>query len=250
MIVRNDSDINNLIKSGRIANELLSRMCFLAKNETGITTKQLDNFAGDFIKEHDAESAPVKDYDFPGNTCISVFPVISHGIPSDTKIKDGDLVHLDVSIAYDGFYTDTGNSIFIGNEPPEIQELFSVTKLCLSNVLDKIKANDRLKKVGTTVERTLLPYKDRFYVLSEFNGHGIGERLHEAPLNIPHHKDRSETRTLQDGLVVAIEPYIAMGMPTIISNNEWMSSVTNGVFVAQFEHTIIIQKNAHPIILT
>lgn len=246
MIVKNEKEIESLKKIGKIVAEIREEM----KQATvpGVTTKEIDELGGRLFKEKGAISAPIDQYDFPGYTCISVNNEVAHGIPGSRVIQDGDLVNIDVSGSYGGYFADTGISFVVGTPDEKKQKLCDVAKSAFDRAMTKVKAGSRLNQIGKAVERVA---KDNgLHVIKNLTGHGIGTSLHEEPQHILNYYDAWDKTLLKEGMVLAVEPFISEKAEHIIELGDGWTFVTpDNSYVAQIEHTIIVTKDK-PIILT
>ncbi|WP_060207447.1 type I methionyl aminopeptidase [Sporosarcina koreensis] len=246
MIVKNNEEIEALKKIGRIVAEV--REAMKAAAVPGITTKELDELGGRLITERGAVSAPIDQYEFPGYTCISVNHEVAHGIPGSRVIQDGDLVNIDVSASFGGYFADTGISFVVGTADEKKQLLCDVAKSAFDRAMTKVKAGSRLNQIGKAVEREA---KDNgLKVIKNLTGHGIGTSLHEEPQHILNYYDAWDKTLMKEGMVLAVEPFISENAEHIIELGDGWTFVTpDKSLVAQIEHTIIVTKD-EPIILT
>jgi methionyl aminopeptidase len=187
-------------------------------------------------------------YQFPGATCISVSPVIAHGIPGGHVLRQDDLIHIDVSAELDGYYADTGASLTVSAARPEVGKLLEATKGTLWKALRAAKAGRPLNDIGKAVYQEAR--RRGFGVIYDLTGHGIGLSLHEQPREILNYSNPREKRILREGLVLAIEPFLTTGRGHVEKEDDgWSLRTVDNAIAAQFEHTIIVTKN-EPIILT
>ncbi|MEE9438463.1 MAG: type I methionyl aminopeptidase, partial [Saprospiraceae bacterium] len=196
-----------------------------------------------------AVSAPIKDYNFPGHTCISVNNVACHGVPSeDIILKDGDLINIDVSAELNGYYGDNGGSFIIGedtnNHSPLVIASQEILKLAMSNIKDGVK----IANVGGLIEKEAK--KRGFQVIKNLCGHGIGRKLHESPTEIANYRDRFNVQRFKKNSVIALETFISTNAKYVKEEKDgWTMKAKDGSFVAQHEHTLIVTDGA-PIVLT
>ncbi|MEI5907986.1 type I methionyl aminopeptidase [Bacillus spongiae] len=245
MIVKTDEQLQKLKKIGKIVATIRDEL--RSQTKPGTTTKELDEIAGKMFEEFGAVSGPKGEYDFPGFTCISVNEEVAHGIPSQRVIQDGDLVNIDVSGSYDGFFADTGISFVVG-ENEELTKLCEATERVFNHALKKAKAGSKQNGIGKAV--TSGAKKEGYSVILNLTGHGIGKSLHEAPEHILNYYDPWDNALLQEGLVIAFEPFVSTGAEHIVESGDGWTLVTDdGSYVAQMEHTIVVTKG-EPIILT
>ncbi len=246
MTADSESDIKGLKAIGRVCADTLRKM--MAAVRPGITTAELDEFGQELFKAEGARSAPQITYKYPGATCISVSPVIAHGIPNKYILRAGDLIHIDVSAELDGYFADTGASLWVDKRSPEIQKLLEATKATLWKALRAAKAGHQLNGIGKTVQQEAR--KRGYNVIRDLTGHGIGRSLHEAPGEIWNFYNPRDHRLLHEGLVLAIEPFLTTGQGRIKEEQDgWSLCTADNAIAAQYEHTIIVTKD-EPLILT
>ncbi|MFZ6027692.1 MAG: type I methionyl aminopeptidase [Chloroflexota bacterium] len=246
MTVDSENDIQSLKAIGRICAQTLKKMMQAVR--PGISTRELDHIGGALLKAEGARSAPQITYNFPGATCISVSPVIAHGIPDETVLKAGDLIHIDVSAELDGYFADTGASLVVSAKRPQVERLLEATKAALWKALRAARAGQRLNAIGQTVFKEAR--QRGFNVIYDLTGHGIGRRLHDQPAEILNFHNPQDSRVLNDGLVLAIEPFLTTGRGRVVEGRDgWALRTVDGAVAAQFEHTVIVTKNK-PVILT
>jgi len=246
MTVDSEKDIQYLKAIGRVCAEALRKM--MDATRPGMTTRELDDIGRAFLEAEGARSAPQVTYSFPGATCISVSPVIAHGIPDDHILQEGELIHIDVSAERDGYYADTGASLIVSKRERSLEKLLDATKATLAKAVHAAKAGSPLNGIGRTVQNEAR--KRGYNVIYDLTGHGIGHGLHESPKEILNFYNPNDRRVLNDGLVLAIEPFLTTGVGRVIEERDgWALRTTDRAIAAQFEHTIIVTKN-EPIILT
>ena len=246
MTADSQNDIDSLKAIGRICAQTLRKMMSAAR--AGITTRELDEIGRALLEAEGARSAPEVMYNFPGATCISVSPVIAHGIPDGHVLREGELIHVDVSAELDGYYADTGASMVVSKRTHNLEKLLEATKSTLSKALHAAKAGNPLNGIGRTVHNEAR--RRGFNVIYNLTGHGIGRRLHESPQEILNFYNPADHRILNEGLVLAIEPFLTTGIGRVIEGKDgWAMLTMDKAIAAQFEHTIIVTKN-EPIILT
>ena len=246
MTADSQKDIEYLKAIGRICAETLRRM--MNATRAGITTRELDEIGRALLDAEGAKSAPQVMYNFPGATCISVSPVIAHGIPNEHILREGELIHIDVSAELDGYYADTGASMVVSKRERNLEKLLDATRTALTKALHAAKAGNPINGIGRTVQNEAR--KRGYNVIYDLTGHGIGHKLHESPREILNFHQPNDRRVLNDGLVLAIEPFLTTGLGRTITEKEgWTIRTIDRAIAAQFEHTIIVTKN-EPIILT
>ncbi len=246
MTVESDEELKGLQAIGRICAAALRKMMAAAK--PGMTTRELDELGRTYLESQGAQSAPQAMYQFPGATCISVAPVIAHGVPGEYVLQTGDLIHIDVSAEKDGYFADTGASMQVGKSSKEVSALLEATKATLKKTLAAAKTGALISELGRTMQSEA---NARGYnTIAELASHGIGRKLHEYPsdvLNVPNPRDK---RVLAEGLVLALEPFLTPGSGRITEERDgWSLRTRDRAIAAQFEHTIVVTQGK-PIILT
>ena len=215
----------------------------------GMTTKELDDFGGLLLQQHGANSAPLKTYNFPGNTCISINQQVAHGIPNqETVLKEGDLVNIDVSAELNGYWADNGCSFVLGGDIHSHQPLVDASKEILRKAISNIKGGVRVADIGQIIETEA---KKRGYtVIKNLTGHGVGRSLHEEPHEIANYRDRFNLQRFRKNSVVAVETFISTASTVAETQADGWTLIGNkGGYVAQHEHTILI-TGGEPVILT
>lgn len=245
MIAKTEEDFTRLKEIGAICGNIRDTLVQAAK--PGITTKELDNMAGELFKKAGAVSAPKGEYDFPGYTCISMNEEVAHGIPKKRTIQEGDLINIDVSGSKNGYFADTGISFVVGKGELILQEICDVAKEAFEAGLQRAKPGSRKSGLGKAVHTTAK--KNDLTVIKNLTGHGVGRSIHEAPENILNYYSRRDDEILKDGMVIAFEPFISTFEEEVFQSNDGWTFLTDESFVAQYEHTIILTKDG-PIITT
>lgn len=248
MSVETKEDLENLKRVGRIVADTIRLLRKAVR--PGVTTSWLDSLARKYFESFGARSAPELDYNFPGATCISVNHEVAHGIPGDRVIQQGDMVNFDVSLELNGYYADAGYTVVVGAEDgDEVKDkLCKASSDILMDTIKSIRANDKLNKIGYSIEN--LARHKGFTVIKNLSGHGTGRKLHEEPVNILNYGERKDRRRLKNGSVLAIETFISTKSEYVLEEkNGWTLSCPDRSLVAQFEHTVVI-TNGEPIVLT
>jgi methionyl aminopeptidase len=246
MIVENENDIKHLKAIGHICAMTLKEMMNHAK--PGMTTGELDNIGNEFLEKEGARSAPMSLYQFPGATCISISPVIAHGIPGDHVMREGELINIDVSAELDGYFGDTGASMVLAKHVPEFEKMIEAAKSALAKAVQAARAGQQINLIGKTIQQEARLHG--YGVIYDLTGHGIGHHLHEEPVQVFNYFKSKDRHILEDGLVLAIEPFLTTGKGHVLEEQDgWSLRTTDRTIAAQFEHTIIVTKD-EPIILT
>ncbi|WP_256758569.1 type I methionyl aminopeptidase [Cohnella sp. WQ 127256] len=246
MTIQSQEDIEQLMKIGRIVATTIEEMKRSAR--PGMTTRELDLIGKEVLDRNGATSAPMKDVDFPGYTCISINEEVAHGIPGSRILKAGDLINVDVSAELNGYYADAGQSFQIAPIATELSSLCHYTHATMMKVISNLKAGVKLNQVGKIIQTEAR--KGGYRVIENLCSHGVGKGLHEEPFEILPYFDAREKRILKAGQVITIEPFLSTGANHVVQQADgWTLTVPDRSRVAQFEHTIIITNNK-PIIVT
>jgi methionyl aminopeptidase len=225
---------------------VLARM--LDSIEPGMTTGELDDLGRSLLMQSGARSAPELMYSFPAATCISVNEEAAHGIPGARRIHPGDLVNVDVSAELHGYFADTGGTRIVPPTTPIKTRLCHATHMALAAAIKEARAGNRINRIGKAIERTAKAHG--FKTIKNLAGHGVGRSLHEEPVDIVGFYNPDDLRVLQEGIVIAIEPFLSTKSSVVHETDDgWTLVAERGNLSAQFEHTIIITRGA-PIIVT
>jgi len=207
----------------------------------GITTKELDARAEEFIKDNGGKPS-FKGYNgFPYSLCISVNSAVVHGFPSNYVIQSGDIISIDCGVFKNGFHSDCAYTHGVGELSAEVKKLLTVTKDSLYKGIEKALVGNRLGDVSATIQQEV--ERAGFSVVRELVGHGIGKSLHEAP-EVPNYGKRGQGLKLQNGLVLAVEPMVNLGTKNVVQEADgWTIRTKDKKPSAHFEHTIVIRKD-------
>ena len=242
--IKNNIELNSLRQSGKMLNSVKE---IIKKNiAAGITTKELDYIAEKEILDLGGKPGFKGLYGFPGTICSSFNEEIVHGIPSDRKIKNGDIISIDCGVIYEDFNTDSAFTLGIGNLPVKTSKLIETTLNSLHLGIKEAVPNNHIGDIGHAVES--YSTNNGFSVVKEYVGHGIGKNLHEDP-QIPNYGIKSSGPKIIEGMALAIEPMLIEGdEQTKIDNDGWTVKPKDGSMSAHFEDTIIITNSGNEII--
>ncbi len=245
MSIKTPEELAGMRAAGRIVRKMLEAMKNAARS--GVTTGELDVIGADVMREHGARSAPALVYGFPGVSCISVNDEIVHGIPGKRRLRDGDLLKLDVTIEKDDFMADAAETVVIGNGSQIGQRLAACTQRAFASALSAARAGNRVYEIGRAVEAEVR--KSGFFVIHQLCGHGIGRTIHESP-SVPNFADPQAKQILTEGLVITIEPIIAsQSSRAILARDGWTMRTADRGLAAHHEHTLMI-TDKEPLLLT
>jgi methionyl aminopeptidase len=207
----------------------------------GMTTLQVDALAEQFILDHQATPSFKNYKGYPFTCCISVNDAVVHGFPNDVPLKDGDIVSVDVGVFKNGFHGDSAYTFAIGEIDDEVKRLLRVTKDSLQLGIEKAVAGNRVGDISFAIQ-DYAEKKHKYGVVRELVGHGLGRKLHEDP-QVPNFGKRGSGPKLQNGLVIAIEPMINMGVKEVwYEEDGWTVKTKDGKPAAHYEHTICVRK--------
>lgn len=207
----------------------------------GITTGELDKLAHDYIISRDAYPSCLNYEGFPKSICISVNEEVVHGIPGKRKLKNGDIVTLDICACYKGYHGDSAWTYPVGDISPEKKYLLEHTEKALYEGLSKIKDGVRLGDISNAIEEYATHHK--LGVVRELTGHGIGSNLHEDP-DVPNFGKKGTGPVLKKGMTIAVEPMLNLGTRKIfILDDDWTIITGDNKPSAHFEHTVIVTED-------
>jgi methionyl aminopeptidase len=247
--IKNAREIDKMRQSCRTASDILDRVTELIR--PGITTKEVDEAAADFMSDAKVKSAflgyRLGHRVFPGNICISLNDEVVHGIGSQRRIQYGDIVKLDIGVFQDGWVGDTAQTVPVGVVDERTDQLLRVTEKALELAINVAHEGRRLGDICAEIEDEAS--RNGFSVVREFVGHGVGRKLHEEP-QIPNYGRRGSGPKLRAGMTLAIEPMINIGGADVrLLEDGWTVRTADGTRSAHFEHTVLITKDG-PEILT
>ena len=236
-------EFKKLRNAGRISSECLD---FISdKIKPGVKTQEINDFCVNFLKKHNAVSAPLFYRGFPKSVCTSVNHVVCHGIPSDKTLKEGDIINVDVTSFINGFHGDTSRTYCVGKVSVKAKRLVEITKEALERSIKILKPGIHLGDIGHEIQSFV--ESNGYSVVRDFCGHGVGRNFHEEP-NILHYGKKGSGPKLEEGMVFTIEPMINAGKyETKLLNDGWTAVTKDKSLSAQFEHTVGITNNGYEI---
>lgn len=240
-MVKTSQEIKKIKESCLIVREAKKK---LRENiKAGITLKQLDRIAYDFIKSKHAKPSFLGYNDFPASICTSVNDVLIHGIPTDYTLRDGDVISIDIGVYKDGFHGDSAFTMAVGKIDVVVEKLIKTSQECLKLGLMAIKDGVTLGQVGRAIEQHAK--KNGFYLVKNFSGHGVGASLHEEPQVFNFENSPTKNYVLRAGEVIAIEPMLLIGDSDVFIDpiDKWSVRSKLGKKTAHEEHTILVTKD-------
>ena len=212
----------------------------------GITTKEIDSLARDYIIKRGATPSCYHYNGYPSNICISINEEVVHGIASTRKLCEGDIVTLDICACYKGYHGDSAWTYPVGIISEEKKYLLEHTEKALYEGLNQVKAGARVGDIGEAVENYAL--KHNLGVVKELVGHGVGNNLHEDP-DVPNYGRKNTGPLLKEGMVIAVEPMLNLGTSDVyILDDDWTVVTADNKPSAHFEHTVLITKEGYEIL--
>ncbi|CAI2717904.1 type I methionyl aminopeptidase [Nitrospina watsonii] len=237
--IKTDEEIEKMRVTGQLAAEVLVMIEPYIK--PGVTTDELNRICHDYIIKKGAIPAPLNYRGFPKSICTSVNDEVCHGIPSDRKLRNGDLVNLDITTIVDKYHGDTNKTFFVGSPRKNAAKLTEATKIALHKAIDVVKPGARLGDIGATIQQYV--EKQGYSVVREFCGHGIGIKFHDEP-QVLHFGQFGQGMELKQGMTFTIEPMVNMGGRQLrILDDNWTAVTLDGSLSAQFEHTILVTED-------
>ncbi len=235
--LRTEREIDTLREANQIVAEVLVTLADMV--EPGITTGAMDAAALKLIRQMGGEPAFLGYHKYPKSTCISVDEVIVHGIPGKRKLKEGEIVSIDVGVIYKGYVGDAALTVPCGKVDRERRRLMETTDRSLARAIEAARAGNRLEDISRAVQETC--ETEGFSVVKCFVGHGIGTRMHEEP-QIPNYVTGDPGPVLRPGMVLAIEPMVNAGTDDVrVLKDGWTAVTADGRPSAHFEHSIVIR---------
>lgn len=243
--IKTSEDIEKMRIAGRLAAEVLEMIGPFVKE--GITTDELNRLCHEYIVDvQQAIPAPLNYHGFPKSICTSVNHQVCHGIPSPRELKNGDIVNIDVTVLKDGYHGDTSKMFVIGKPSIIAQRLITITQECLYLGIEQVKPGAYLGDIGAVIQQHA--EKNRFTVVREYCGHGIGTVFHEAP-NVLHYGKSGTGDILKPGMIFTIEPMINAGKREVkLLPDKWTVVTKDHSLSAQWEHTILVTETGYEVL--
>lgn len=233
------ADFAGMRAAGRLAAETLDMIAHFVR--PGVTTAALDRLCHDFIIDHGAVPAPLNYRGYPKSICTSINHVVCHGIPGDRKLENGDILNIDVTVVLDGWHGDSSRMYAAGTPSVRARNLMDVTYEAMLRGVEAVRPGATLGDIGHAIQTFV--EANRFSVVRDFCGHGIGRRFHEPP-NILHFGRPGEGPVLQAGMFFTVEPMVNAGRPEVkVLDDGWTAVTRDRNLSAQFEHMIGVTES-------
>jgi len=231
-------EVNGIRVACQMAADTLLKVGEMLK--PGITTDDIDRFVHEDTIRRQAWPAPLNYHGFPKSVCTSINEVVCHGIPGAQVLKDGDIINVDVTTIFEGFYGDTSATFYIGKPSAEARKVTEVSRKSLDLAIAEVREGARLGDIGAAIQE--YAEAEGCSVVRAFVGHGIGRQFHEPP-QVHHYGKRGSGMRLKAGMVFTIEPMINLGSYEVeVLADKWTAVTVDGSLSAQFEHTVVVTK--------
>ncbi len=232
--IHSPEDFQGMRKAGELAALILDMIGEYVV--PGVTTERLDQLCHDFMIDHGSKPATLGYRGYPKSSCISINHVVCHGIPSEKRLKDGDILNIDVTCILDGWFGDTSRMYVAGRGNRKAERLIDITHHALMIGIDQVKPGNTFGDIGAAIQK--YAEAQRCSVVRDFCGHGLGRVFH-APPNVLHYGNWGTGPVLEEGMFFTIEPMINLGRPdTKILADDWTAVTKDKSLSAQFEHSI------------
>jgi len=243
--IKSADEIEKMRIAGKLAAEVLEMI--EPHIAPGVTTNHLDQLCHDFIvNEQNAIPAPLNYRGFPKSICTSINQQICHGIPSEKKLKNGDIVNIDITVIKDGYHGDTSKMFCVGNVSPHARRLVEITRESMFLGIEQVKPGATLGDIGHAIQKHA--ESNRYSVVREFCGHGIGKNFHEDP-HVMHFGKPGEGEVLKSGMIITIEPMLNIGKRHMkVLKDGWTAVTKDRSLSAQWEHTILVTDTSYEIL--
>jgi methionyl aminopeptidase len=245
IIIKSASEIEKMRIAGRLAAEVLEMIePYIVP---GVTTDELDKICHDYIVDvQNAIPAPLNYHGFPKSICTSINQQVCHGIPSEKKLKSGDIVNVDITVIKDDYHGDTSKMFCVGDVSQHAKRLIKVTQDSMYLGIEQVKPGATLGDIGHAIQKYAEAH--RYSVVREFCGHGIGKKFHEEP-QVLHYGKAGEGEALEEGMILTIEPMINLGKRHIkVLADGWTAVTKDRSLSAQWEHTILVTGDGYEIL--
>jgi len=245
IVCKSAAEIERMRRANALVADVLTELREAVR--PGVTTAELDALAEEKVRVGGAEPAFKGYHGYPATICASVNQEVVHGIPSRRALADGDIVSIDLGVRLDGFYGDAAVTVPVGAIDDRTAQLLRVTEEALHHAIARVRVGARVSDLGHAVQAHV--ERHGFSIVREFVGHGIGALLHEEP-QIPNYGGPGRGPRLSEGMVLAIEPMVNLGRPTVkVLSDGWTAVTTDGLPSAHFEHTVAVTADG-PLVLT
>jgi len=244
--IKTPEEIEKMRVAGRLAAEVLEMIEPYVK--PGVTTNELNRICHDYIvNEQGCIPAPLNYHGFPKSICTSVNHTVCHGIPNDKKLKNGDIINIDITVIKDGYHGDTSKMFYVGDVAPHAQRLCEVTRECMFKGIEQVRPGATLGDIGEAIQKHA--ESNHYSVVREYCGHGIGAEFHEDP-QVLHYGKAGTGDVLKEGMIFTIEPMINAGKRHVKLNKRdgWTVDTADRRLSAQWEHEVLVTADGYEIL--
>jgi len=245
IIIKTESEIEKMRVAGKLAAEVLDMIA--PHVAPGITTEELDLICHNYIvKVQQAVPAPLNYHGFPKSICTSINQQVCHGIPNNKKLKSGDIVNVDITVIKDGYHGDTSMMFCVGDVSQHARRLVKITQEAMYKGIEQVKPGATLGDIGHAIQKHA--ESNRYSVVREFCGHGIGKSFHEEP-QVLHYGKPGSGISLDPGMIITIEPMVNLGKRHVkVLPDGWTVVTKDRSLSAQWEHTVLVTETGHEIL--
>ena len=243
--IKSSEEIAKMRIAGKLAADVLEMIEPHVK--PGITTNELDRICHEYIVDvQDAIPAPLNYHGFPKSICTSVNHTVCHGIPSDKKLKKGDMINIDITVIKDGFHGDTSKMFFVGDASIKAKRIVEISHECLIKGIKLVKPGAALGDIGAIIQQHA--ESNNCTIVREYCGHGIGLKFHEEP-QVLHYGKAGTGMTLEAGMIFTIEPMVNIGKRDVkLLPDDWTVITRDRSLSAQWEHTILVTDDGYEVL--
>jgi methionyl aminopeptidase len=244
IVCKSAAEIEKMRAANQVVSDVLAELAAMVA--PGVTTADLDEAAERLVRAAGAQPAFKGYRGYPATLCASVNEQVVHGIPANRKLRDGDIISLDMGVKLNGFFGDSAITVPVGRVSDEVMQLLRVTQEALDKGIEQVRPGGRISDIGHAIQQHV--ESNGFSVVREFVGHGIGAALHEEP-QIANYGDPGRGPRLAEGMVLAIEPMVNMGRPAVkVLADGWTAVTRDGSLSAHFEHTVAVTKDGSSVL--
>lgn len=243
--IKSPEEIEKMRVAGKLAADVLEMIAPYIK--PGVTTNELDRICHEYIVDvQDAIPAPLNYHGFPKSICTSVNHTVCHGIPSEKKLKKGDMVNIDITVIKDGFHGDTSKMFFVGDASIKAKRVTDISRECLIKGIHLVKPGATLGDIGAAIQQHA--ESNNCTIVREYCGHGIGLKFHEEP-QVLHYGKAGTGMALEAGMIFTIEPMVNIGKRDVkVLPDEWTVITRDRSLSAQWEHTILVTNDGYEVL--
>ena len=244
IITKDEREIELMAEAGRIVALVHKKLKEVIV--PGITTNEIDKICDKVIRDLGATPSFLHLYGFPNSVCTSINQVVVHGIPSNRKLRDGDIISIDIGACYKGYHGDSAWTYAVGKVSDKKSYLMKHTEESLFKGLEQVKPGNHVGDIGYAVEQYAI--KHNLGVVKELVGHGVGNHLHEEP-DVPNYGKKGTGPVLKEGMVIAVEPMLNLGTADVyLLDDDWTVITADDKPSAHFEHTVLVTKDGYEIL--